>query len=405
LVLYDLSSTYFEGRTCPLARYGHSRDSRPDRLQIVFGLLTDAHGVPVAVEVFAGNTGDPTTVAPQIEKLRQRFGLRRLVLVGDRGMLTEARLREDVRPLEGLSWITALRAPDIQQLATSGSLQMSLFDQQDLAEITDPAFPGERLVVCRNPLLTVERARKRQELLAATEKHLNQVQQATRRTRQPLRGKDAIGLRVGKLLGRFKMAKHFQLTITDDSFSYQRHQAAIDREASLDGIYVLRTDLPEAELDTAQVVETYKGLANVERAFRSIKTTDLKIRPIYHRLADRVRAHVLLCMLAYYVELHLRRRLAPLLFDDEDPQAARALRSSPVAPARRSPSAQAKALTKTTPDGLPVHSFQGLLRALATLTKNQLRPKNTNAPAFHLFALPTPLQQRAFQLLGIPYTM
>lgn len=406
VVLYDVSSTYFEGRTCPLARRGYSRDGRADLLQIVFGLLADAEGRPVAVEVFEGDTGDPKTVAPQVDKLRLRFGLSRLIVVGDRGMITEARLREDVRVHEGLLWITALRAPAIRKLVATGSLQLSLFDQQDLAEITDAAFPGERLIVCKNPLLAAERTRKREDLLVATEAALEKVTQATRRLRNPLRGEAAIALRVGQVSQRFKMAKHFQLTITDDHFLYQRNTESIAQEAALDGLYVLRTSVPAEEMATPDVVLTYKSLSQVERAFRSFKTVDLKVRPIHHRLADRVRAHVLLCMLAYYVEWHLRKRLAPLLFDDEEPAAARhQRRASPVAPAQRSPSAERKALTKTTKDGFPVHSFQGLLTALATLTKNRVRPNIAEAPAFEQYTQPTPLQQRAFDLLGCSFAM
>lgn len=406
VVLYDVSSTYFEGRTCPLARHGYSRDGKPDLLQIVFGLLADAEGRPVAVEVFEGDTGDPKTVASQVDKLRQRFGLSRLILVGDRGMLTEARLREDVRVHQGLAWITALRAPAIRKLVATGSLQLSLFDQQDLAEITDAEFPGERLIVCKNPLLAAERSRKREDLLVATEAALEKVAQATRRLRNPLRGEAAIALRVGQVLQRFKMAKHFRLAITHDRLLYPRNTDSIAQEAALDGLYVLRTSVPTEEMATPDVVLTYKSLSQVERAFRSFKTVDLKVRPIHHRLADRVRAHVLLCMLAYYVEWHLRKRLAPLLFDDEEPATTRhQRRASPVAPALRSPAAERKALTKTTTDGFPVHSFQGLLTALATLTKNRVRPKIAEAPAFDQYSQPTPLQQRAFDLLGFSFAM
>ncbi len=406
VVLYDVSSTYFEGRTCPLARHGYSRDGKSDLLQIVFGLLADGEGRPVAVEVFEGDTGDPKTVASQVDKLRQRFGLSRLILVGDRGMLTEARLREDVRVHEGLSWITALRAPAIRKLVATGSLQLSLFDQQDLAEITDGEFPGERLIVCKNPLLAAERTRKREDLLVATEAALEKVAQATRRLRNPLRGQAAIGLRVGQVLQRFKMAKHFQLTLEDDRFLYQRKTDSIAQEAALDGIYVVRTNVPTESMATPDVVLTYKSLSQVERAFRSFKTMDLKVRPIHHRLADRVRAHVLLCMLAYYVEWHLRQRLAALLFDDEEPAASRnQRRASPVAPAQRSPGALRKALTKTTKEGFPAQSFQGLLTALATLTKNRVRPRIPDAPAFEQYSLPTPLQKRAFELLGFSFAM
>jgi transposase len=398
LVLYDVTSTYFEGRTCPLARFGHSRDERGGNLQIVFGLLTSQQGCPVAVEVFSGNTADPKTVAAQIHTLRQRFGLRRLVLVGDRGMLTSARICEDLKPEQGLDWITALRSPHIQQLASSGALQMSLFDDRDLAELEHPAFPGERLIACRNPLLAEERRRKRQELLAATEKHLDKIAAATRRKRNPLRGKKEIGLAVGKVLGRYKMGKHFRLVIEEDSFRAERKQAQIEREAALDGLYVIRTSVPAAALSATQVVGRYKGLSAVERAFRSLKSVDLKVRPIFHHQPDRVRAHVFLCMLAYYVEWHMRQALAPLLFDDEEHERASALRSSIVAPAQRSPEALRKAATLHTPDGLPVHSFRTLLQDLATLTLNRL---HLGDQTMEKIASPTPVQERAFQLLNV----
>ncbi len=401
LVLYDVTSTSFEGRKCPLARYGHSRDGRRDTLQILFGLLTNGEGCPVAVEVFAGNVGDPKTLPAQIQKLRTRFGIARVVLVGDRGMLTEARLRADLQPIEGLDWITALRAPAIQALVTSGAIQLSLFDQQDLAEITHPDYPGERLIVCKNPFLAEERARKRRELLEATERDLAAITAATQRARRPLRGQARIALRVGKVLGRSKVGKPFTLEITDSSLRVTRDAAAIAREAALDGVYVLRTSLDAARLPTAEAVRSYKRLAQIERAFRSLKTVDLKVRPIHHRLADRVRAHVFLCMLAYYVEWHMRRALAPMLFDDDDPAAGEALRRSVVAPAQRSPRAKAKALTKRTAEGTPVHSFQTLLADLATLTQNRVQPKAPGTPAFEMLATPTPLQQRAFELLGV----
>jgi hypothetical protein len=405
LVLYDVTSTYFEGRSCPLARRGHSRDGRHECLQVVFGLLTDAQGCPVAVEVFAGDTGDPTTLATQVDKLRHQFGLQRIVVVGDRGLITEARLREDLRPKE-LWWITALRAPAIARLVAEGSLQLSLFDQRNLAEITDPRYPGERLVVCKNPLLAAERGRKREDLLQATERELDKIVKATQRLRNPLRGKDRIGLRVGAVLGRFKVAKHFRLDLRDDGFRYERCLQAIAQEAALDGLYVLRTPVPAELLSTEQTVEAYKSLAAVERAFRSLKTVDLRVRPIYHRLASRVRAYVFLCMLAYYVEWHMRRRLAPLLFDDEQPAAGKARRSSVVAPAQRSVAAEVKARTRTTSDGtFPVHSFPGLLDHLATLSKNHVVARAAGGATFDQYSLPTPLQQRAFELLGVSYSM
>jgi len=401
LVLYDVTSTYFEGRRCPLAKRGHSRDGKRDKLQIVFGVLTNAAGCPVAVEVFDGNTGDPKTVTAALTTVRQRFGLERLILVGDRGMLTAARIREELAGVEGLEWITALRAPAIQALVHSGALQLSLFDQQDLAEITHPDYPGERLIVCKNPLLAADRARKRQELLAATERDLAGIATATRRTKRPLRGPAAIGLRVGKVLGRYKVGKHFTIEITARAFGYQRDEAAIAAEAALDGLYVIRTNVPAGGLPAPETVRSYKRLAEVERAFRSLKTVDLHVRPIHHRKADRVRAHVFLCLLAYYVEWHMRQALKPLLFDDEDKAAAEALRPSIVAPAQRSPRAKAKAATKRTEDGLPVHSFQTLLADLATLTTNQVRPLGADGATLDILATPTPLQQRAFELLGV----
>jgi transposase len=407
MVLYDLTSTYFEGRHCPLGALGHSRDDQKGKLQIVFGLLTNADGCPVAVQVYAGNTADPKTVADQVTKLRQRFGLQTVILVGDRGMITSARLRENLKPVHGIEWITALRAPAIKKLASDGALQLSLFDTRDLAEITHPDFPGERLVACYNPLLAEERARKRPELLAATEKELEKIAVATRRQKRSLRGKHNIGLRAGKVLNRFKMGKHFQLQIEDDGFAYQRKQANIEREESLDGIYVIRTNVSAETLSSEQAVRTYKSLSGVERAFRSLKTVDLHVRPIHHREPDRVRAHVLLCMLAYYVEWHMRQDLAPLLFDDDDKAAAQQQRTSVVAPAQRSPSAQAKAHSKHTPDASPVHSFQTLLRDLRTIVANRVQPKNASTPAFDVITTPTALQQRALDLLHValkPFT-
>jgi len=405
LILYDVTSTYFEGRKCPLAKFGHSRDGKRDKLQIVFGLLTNGDGCPVAVEVFAGNTGDPKTLPAQIKKIRERFAIARVVLVGDRGMLTDARLREDLRPIEGLDWITALRAPAIQALAAGGALQLTLFDQQDLAEITHPDYPGERLLVCKNPVLAEERTRKRGELLEATERELAKIAAATARAKRPLRGQARIALRVGTVLGRRKVGKHFTLEITDTSFRATRNEAIIAQEAALDGIYVLRTSVAADRLATAEAVRSYKRLASIERAFRSLKTVDLKVRPIHHRKADRVRAHVFLCMLTYYVEWHMRRALAPMLFEDDDPAAAEAERRSVVAPAQRSPRAKAKALTKRTEEGEPVHSFQSLLRHLRTIVKDRMRVKSDAAIEFDKITTPTPLQQRALDLLGVSLTL
>jgi hypothetical protein len=401
LVLYDLTSTYFEGRHCPLAKLGHSRDDKKGKLQIVFGLMTSAQGCPVAVEVYAGNTSDPKTVSDQVTKLRNRFGLQRVILVGDRGMITSARIRENLQPAPGIEWITALRAPAIKKLASDGVLQPSLFDNRDLAEITHPDFPGERLIACFNPLLAEERTRKRPELLAATEKELEKIAVATRRKKRPLRGKQNIGLRVGKVLNRHKMGKHFQIGIEEDTFSYQRKQANIEKEKSLDGIYVIRTNVPAEVFSSEQAVRNYKSLSGVERAFRSLKTVDLQVRPIHHREPDRVRAHIFLCMLAYYVEWHMRQDLAPLLFDDDDKEAAEQARPSVVAPAQRSASAQQKVSTRRTADDLPVHSFQTLLSDLATIVANRVQPKDAAIPAFDIITIPTALQQRALDLLHV----
>lgn len=404
-ILYDVTSTYFEGRKCPLARFGYSRDGKRDKLQIVFGLLTNDKGCPVAVEVFEGNTADPKTLASQVRKIRERFGLERMVVVGDRGMITSARIREDLGPSAGIDWITALRAGAISQLVDSGSLQLGLFDTRDLAEITDSAYPGERLVVCRNPLLAEERSRKRQDLLRATERELGKIAVSTRRAKNALRGKAAIALRVGRVLGRFKMKKHFRLEITDDTFRYERNQERIDREAALDGIYVIRTSVSPELLSAEQAVRSYKSLAAVERAFRSLKTVDLKVRPIHHHLADRVRAHVFLCMLAYYVEWHMHERLSAMLFDDDDKPQAERLRTSVVSPAQRSRKALAKARTKRTKDGGPVHSFQTLLQDLATVAKNRVRTKAGGDATFDVITTPTALQQRAFDSLGVSHRM
>jgi hypothetical protein len=401
VVLYDVTSTYFEGRTCPLAHYGHSRDHQSGKLQIVIGLMCNAAGCPVAVEVFEGNVGDPTTLALQIDKLKQRFRLEHMVLVGDRGLLTRARLEATVKPA-GLEWITALRAPAIRVLAEAGALQLSLFDERDLAAITSPDYPGERLVVCRNPILAEERRRKRNELLDATEAELHHIQDRVRRARQPLTGAAKIGQAVGAVLNRRKVGKHFDVTITDHDLVFARKQQQIDSEAALDGIYVLRTNLAPATLDDTGIVTSYKALAGVERAFRSIKTVDLEIRPIHHRLGDRVRAHVLLCMLAYYLEWHLRQKLAPILFDDDDKPAAQAERRSIVAPAQRSAAAKAKAATKQTEDGLPVHSFRSLLAELATFTRNTMGFAEQPDATFVLYPDLTPTQARAFQLLDVP---
>jgi hypothetical protein len=401
LVLYDVTSTYFEGHCCPLAQIGYSRDGKKGTLQIVFGLLCNQAGCPVAVEVFTGNTADPTTLTPQVEKVRKKFGLSRVIFVGDRGMLTSARLREDFQGVEGLGWISALRTTEIRKLVAGSGFQFSLFDDRDFGEVHSPEFPGERLIACRNPLLQQERARKREELLQETELELQQIVKATQRPKRRLQGKAQISLRVGKVVNRFKMEKHFLLEITETSFSFRRHEERIAAEVALDGIYVIRTNVPAPELSAEDAVRSYKRLSTVERAFRSCKTVDLHVRPIYHQLSERVRAHVLLCMLAYYVEWHMRQKLAPLLFEDEDPAAGEALRSSIVAPAERSLSAQRKASTLRTADGLPAHSFTTLLKELATLTKNRVQPKTRNSSCFDTLARPTKIQQKALSLLSI----
>jgi transposase len=400
LVLYDVSSSYMEGRCCPLAQRGYSRDGRRGTLQIVYGLLCAPDGCPVAIEVFDGNTADPKTLATQIEKLKQRFHLNHVVLVGDRGMITEARITEDIKTA-GLDWITALRAPAIRELLNSCTLQLTLFDQRDMASITSPDFPGERLVVCRNPELAAERTRTREELLVATEKDLTRIKAAVGRKRDPLRGTAKIALAVGEVLNTYKMKKHFDLQIADTAFSFTRKTAEIAAEATTDGLYVVRTSLSEATLDDAATVRSYKSLALVERAFRCIKTVDLHVRPVYHWLADRVRAHVFLCMLAYYLEWHMRQCLAPMLFDDTDKEAAEAQRRSVVAQAQRSKAAVKKQTTGLTADGLPVHSFPTLLADLATLARNTILTAITPDYPLTVLTRPTPIQQKAFDLLGV----
>jgi hypothetical protein len=398
LVLYDVTSSYMEGRCCPLAQFGYNRDGKKGKLQIVYGLLCAPDGCPIAVEVFEGATGDPATLANQVGKLKQRFGLAHVVLVGDRGMITEARIAEDIKPA-GLDWITALRAPAIRGLIEGGAFQMSLFDDRDMAAITSPDFPGERLILCRNHALAAERSRKREDLLRATERDLAAIAAAVRRKRAPLRGTAEIGLAVGAVIDRRKMAKHFALTITDTSFAFARRSAEIAAEAALDGLYVVRTNLPAAALDDVATVRSYKSLSLVERAIRSIKTVDLHVRPVYHWLPERVRAHVFLCMLGYYLEWHMRQRLAPMLYDDDDKEAAEALRQSVVAKAERSPAAVTKQTTGRTPDGLPVHSFQTLIADLATLTKNTLEIATAPGIPFTVTARPTPIQKKALDLL------
>jgi transposase len=402
LVLYDVSSSYFEGRCCPLAQHGYSRDHRGDRPQIVYGLLCTRDGLPVAVEVFDGNTADPATLSSQVETLKHRFGISRVVLVGDRGMITSARIGTDLKPA-GVDWITCLRAPAVQALATEhGPLQLSLFDERDLAEISAPEmFPGERLIVCRNRELAAERGRKREELLAATERELVRIQAQVRRRHAPLRGAAEIGLAVGAVLNSRKMAKHLAVEIRDGHFAFQRRTQQIEQEARLDGIYVIRTSVPVEHLDAHEAVQAYKDLSRVERAFRSLKTVDLDIRPIRHWTAPRVRAHVFLCMLAYHVEWHLRDALAPLLFHDTELTAAKAERSSPVVRTEPSDVVKAKKATKRSADGQRVMGFAGLMAHLGSLTRNTMRVPMRTAHRFTLFAKPTPLQEATFRLLNL----
>jgi hypothetical protein len=402
LVLYDVSSSYFEGRCCPLARYGHSRDHRGDRPQIVYGLLCTREGLPVAVEVFDGNTADPSTLRSQIEKLKDRFAISRLVLVGDRGMITSARIRDDLRPA-GVDWITCLRAPAIQALAAQdGPLQLSLFDDRDLAEISAPdLFPGERLIVCRNRELAVERARKRGDLLAATERELARIEAQVRRKGSRLHGAAEIGMAVGAVLDSRKMAKHFTVDIRDGHLSFQCRGDRIEEEARLDGIYVIRTSVPAEHLDAHETVQVYKDLSRVERAFRSMKTVDLEIRPIRHWTPQRVRAHVFLCMLAYHVEWHLREALAPLLFHDTDLETARAERTSPVGKTEPSEVVKAKKATKRSADGHRIMSLGALIAHLGTLAQNTMRVPLRSKHRFTLHSKPTALQEAAFKLLDL----
>jgi transposase len=401
LVLYDLTSTWLTGRCCELAARGHSRDGKRDDAQIVFGLICTAAGCPIAVEVFKGNTGDPATVAAQVAKLKDRFGIAHIAWVGDRGMLTSARIEQVLKP-EGMDWVSSLRAPQIAQLAAEhGPLQPSLFDERNLIELTSEHFPGERLIVCRNPWLAAERARKRDELLAASQADLAKIAAATQRARSALRGEQAIALRVGRVIERFHMAKHFELTITDTNLAWRRRDDTIAAEAALDGLYVIRTSLSADALDASSAVAAYKSLAHVERAFRSLKTVDLHVRPVFHYSEPRVRAHVFLCMLAYYVEWHMRERLKPMLFDDEHLAEANASRPSPVIKAVRSEHAKTKDKTRLADDGLPLHSFKTLLKDLATLAYNVTHTSlNPNAKIV-ITTRPTPLQDKAFKLLGL----
>jgi hypothetical protein len=402
MALFDLSSSWLEGRCCPLAARGYSRDGKKGRLQIEYGLLTDPAGRPVAVRVFEGNTADPVAFTEIVKVVRQKFGLAKMVMVGDRGMITSARIdalnqpEEDGTQPSRYGWITALRAPAIKKLmADDGPLQMSLFDEQDLAEITSDDFPGERLVCCRNPVLAAERARKRENLLAATEKLLAPVIARVQAGR--LAGAATIGVEVGKVINKYKTGKHFDVAIADTGLTVTRRQAQIDEEAALDGLYVIRTPVPAGELDAPGVVAAYKNLKYVERDFRHIKSDDLDLRPVFHRLEERVKAHVLICMLASYLIWHLRQAWAPLTFTDENPPA----QDNPVAPARRSRHAQAKASSQHDPAGRPYHSFRGLLEHLATLTRNQVRFASATATV-PMLAEPTATQRQAFNLIGVP---
>jgi len=395
-VLYDLSSSWVEGSCCPLAKRGYSRDGKTGKAQIEYGLTCDPEGRPVAVEVFAGNTADPSAFISAAQAVRERFGLTDVVMVGDRGMITSARIAA-LKAVGGLGWLTSLRAPSIAALATSGALQMSLFDEVNLAEITHPDYPGERLVACRNPALAAERARKREALLVATEADLGEVRSAVERERQPLRGQDNIALRVGKVINRHKMAKHFELVIADDSFSFSRKNDQIAAEAALDGIYVVRASAPHTTgLSAAELVGAYKDLKFNEAGFASLKAIDLDLRPIYHYSEDRVRAHVFICMLALYLVWHLRKAWAPLCFTDEAPPP----RTDPVAPARRSAAALAKVRRKRGDDGEPLHSFATLIDALAALTRNTI--VFTGGARVTKLSAPTALQRRAFELIGAP---
>ncbi len=402
LVLYDLSGSYYTGRCSGLVDYGYCRDGKRGVPQIVYGLLCNAEGCPVAVEVFKGNTSDSQTLGTQIKKVRQRFGIKRVVFVGDRGMITSKRIDEELRDVDGLDWITALRADNIKKLVSQKVIEPSLFDDRDLAVVSSPDYPGEQLVVCRNPLLADERTRKRDELLAATEKVLDEVVVATKRSTRRLRGKDKIGLRVGKVINRFKVGKHFVLDIDEERFSYRRDDKKIAEEAARDGLYVVRTSVPSASMPPGHVVRAYKDLSKVERAFRCFKTTDLKVRPIYHWLDDRIRTHVFLCMMAYYVEWHMRKELAPILFDDHERAEAEGERKSIVAPAPRSKAATRKDLCKRTDNDEPVHSFRTLLEDLGTLAKNRVRVRGSSEE-FYVLTQPTAPQTHALALLGVPH--
>ena len=396
LVLYDLSSSYFEGTTCPLAKLGYNRDGKNGLLQVNYGVLTDARGCPVAVSVYEGTVADSQTLLPELKRLREHFGIEQLVMVGDRGMVSNQAIAT-MQETPGVDWITALKSASIRVLVEQGHLQLDLFDERNLLELSAPDYPGERLVACHNPQLAALRAHKREELLAATERSLAPIK--ARVEAGKLKGADAIGLRAGRVVNQYKVAKHFALTIDAASFSFLRKRESIAAEAALDGIYIIRTSVPPARMDAADCVRNYKALANVERAFRSLKTIDLKVRPIHHRTADRVRAHIFLCLLAYYVEWHLREAWRELMFADTD-QKAKATRD-PVAPAKRSEAALLKVASHTLDDGTPAHSFSTLLAELATIVRNTCRTPNAgdDAPTFDLLTTPNSKQQRAFELI------
>jgi transposase len=394
-VLYDLSSSYFEGRCCPLAKYGYSRDHRGDRAQINYGLLCSDEGVPVAIEVVEGNVGDPKTIPAQVAKLKERFGLERVVVVGDRGMVTEARIREDIVGV-GYDWISALRHGAIQPMMEAKVITPSLFDERGIAEVAHPDYAGERLIACFNPIMAEERARKREALLQLTEKALQKVEDACKRAKDPLRGKAGIGLKAGAALSKFKMGKYFKVRVEEDQLGFVRNSAVLDKEASLDGIYVVRTSVPKEVMEAEKAVLTYKQLSKVERAFRTLKSVDLQIRPIYHYEEDRVRAHMFLCMLAYYVEWHLRKAWAELLYTDEEGPC----RTTPVAPVQPSLSGREKKAKAHGLDGLPLQSFRGLMKSLATLAQAKIR-LGERGPLYTRTTKPTPLQARAFQLIGV----
>ena len=396
LVLYDLSSSYFEGSTCPLARRGYSRDGKPGTLQVNYGLLTDARGCPVALSVFEGNTADSKTFMPAVQRVREDFGLEQVVMVGDRGMISQKAI-DELRESEGIDWITALKSASIRALVEQGQLQLGLFDERNLVELSSPDYPGERLVACRNGALAKLRAHKREDLLVATEASLAMIKTSVDAAK--LSGQDKIGVRVGKIINKYKVAKHFELSIGQASLNWQRRQDLIDAEAALDGLYIIRTSVTAQQMDAPQCVRNYKSLAQVERAFRSLKTIDLKVRPIHHRLADRVRSHIFLCMLAYYVEWHMLQAWRELMFADTE-QDIKATRD-PVAPAKRSASAQAKAASHTLADGSPAHSFATLMAQLATIVRNTCRAPHAglDAPTFNLTTTPGPIHQRAFALI------